>query len=96
LAFQQEKFSRGAQTPLREKVVARKVEQKRKQRNEKNPSDRVAPQCGSSGQRPYSLQPGVERPKNAQRFGRATPGSRTQLFTKVEPHVAPQRERWDN
>jgi len=29
---------------------------------------------GSFGQRPYSLQPGVERPKNAQRFGRATPG----------------------
>jgi hypothetical protein len=29
---------------------------------------------GSSGQRPLSLQPGVERPQNAQPFGRATPG----------------------
>jgi hypothetical protein len=35
---------------------------------------RLPPVHGSFGQRPYSLQPGVERPKNAQRFGRATPG----------------------
>ena len=29
---------------------------------------------GFFGQRPYSLQPGVERLKNAQCFGRGTPG----------------------
>ncbi|MFM7562316.1 MAG: hypothetical protein ACKO81_04690, partial [Planctomycetota bacterium] len=48
-------------------------------------STQLPPQCGSSGRRPDSLQPGVEQPPNAERSGCVTPGKRPSIYLSPPP-----------